>query len=229
MTKKKKKKDSYLEDAPTRLVDLVDEATLKEIEERWLEGWDANKIAATYDKPLKLVNYHIKSELVNKHSSRFERLGLVFDQLFSASELAFNEFLKKPSQTRSMAYSSIVNALRGALVDLDAIQNNAELADDLIKLVINPLIRKVTNILIEELGNFKEDLMLRFGEEEADRIVNDVTVKLGSRFSSLLEDTGERLENVLTVRDKNRKKTLNGKGKKGSKSHLKLVQGGTEG
>lgn len=197
-----------------------DPEVLKEMEDCWLKGMEALEIARQFSQPLKAVQRWINKDLINKYSSRYERLTLTFNSLFEATEVAHQRYMDDPSNANSMAYTGIVNSLRGAMVDLDNVQDNAALADDLLSIVLNPLIRRLTNVLIDELGNFKEELMLKFDEDDADRIVNDVTTRVGSHFKTATQQTVERLESVLSVKDNNKRKALGGAKKRG---HLKSV------
>lgn len=206
------------------LTEILSRSLREEMEDHWLNGWSEEKLAQRYGHSVEDIRRWIKKELVNKHRSRYERITMVFDNLFAATDVAHTEFMENPSNSNSMSYTGLVNSLRGAMVDLDNVQDNRELADELLKLALNPLIRKLTQVLIDELGNFKEELMLKFEEDDADRIANDVATRCGSHFKSALDDSVRRIENILGAQDKNKRKALKGiSKKKKKKGHLKSV------
>lgn len=196
--------------------------TLKEMENNWLSGWDEERLSRVYHYPVDEVKHWVRTKLVNKYSSRYERITLIFDNLFEAAETAHQVYLAAPTNSASMAYTSIVNSIRGAMVDLDNVQDNQELADDILKLALNPLVKKVTQCLIDELGSFKEEIMLRFSEDDANRISNEVATRVGSHFKTALKETTARLDTILGARDKNKRKALEGKVKK-KHNHLRSV------
>lgn len=205
---------------------IVAKETLAEIESKWLDGWDANKIAIRYGYSEEKVEQWIHSVLVNKYRSRYERLAQVFDDLFASANVAQKSYLNNPTMQNSVAYTSIVNSLRGALVDLNSVQDSEELAQDIVTYVLNPLINKVTTTIIEELGSYKEELLIKFSDEDATRITNDVGERCSTHFSTAVENVAERLEEILQAKDKNKKRILKGKSFKSdhkTSTHLKVV------
>jgi hypothetical protein len=199
--------------------------SLKEIEDMWLDGVEEEELSKRFGLRVEEIHKHIQDELVNKYSSRYDRAGMMFDRLFSAIGVAHGEYMENPTQGQAIAYSSMINSFRGALVDLDNLQNTAEVADDIIKIALNPLLKKMVQVLIDELGSFKEILASKFGEEASTKISNEVASRVSSHFKVALEDTRGRLEGVLGTQDKNRKRAVEGKANSGKKKnkHLKAV------
>lgn len=196
---------------------------LDDIKNLWKEGKDAKYISSRYGLDVEQVERYVDKELVNKYRSRYQRLAKVFDRLYEATDLAHDEYMGGPTQGKSFSYTSLVNSLRGALVDLESLQNDADMSADIVKLVLNPLIRSLTRTIIDEMGSMKDELLLHYRQEDANKLINDATKRIGTHFGKGLDDAISRLERVLNTRENNRKKVLGGgkkekkKGKKGKK------------
>ena len=197
---------------------------------KMVQDWEKESVgfdvlSERYDIPENLVELYIKKEFVNKNSSRYERLSMTFDGIFDSLTIAQQCYQQNPNNFNANSYIGMVNALRGALSDLDSIQSKEDLSQEIINFLINPLINKVTHSIINEFGNLKKEIMGRYKEEEADRIVTSMVQRVGIQFKSLLEDTVEKLENLLSAKEKNKKKILS---KKGNGEAFKLVKGGKD-
>jgi len=173
---------------------------------RWDQlGMDNNRAEA-------LIERHVQVCLYNKHRSRYQRLGTQFDMLWEAINVAHAQYLATPNMYNGTAYQALCKQLRQTLVDLENVQNASELADDLVRLCLNPMIKGVTNSLITELGSLREDLGAKFSEAEADRMVNDLATRLGTHFKQQSERAHDRIIDMMEARDRNRSKAATGKG-----------------
>lgn len=220
---------------------------LTAVGEAWLNGATVRQIAAREgvaagvvrweqlgldkDRAEALVERHVQVCLYNQHRSRYQRLGTQFDMLWEAINVAHAQYLAQPNMYNGTAYQALCKQLRQTLVDLENVQNASELADDLVRLCLNPMIKGVTNSLISELGSLREDLGAKFSEGEAERMVNDLATRLGAHFKQQSERAHDRIIDLMEARDRNRSKAATGKGShklkggkpKGKHANLKAV------
>lgn len=179
---------------------------LEALKTAWLEeGTDEQVLAEKFEIDVKDIQKHLRKCLINKHRSRYERLAMVLNDIFDDIDIARKEFQADPSFHNSASYQGLVREFRGVIGDLENIQNAAELSDELTKLVLNPLTKQVTQVIIAEVGTFKEELSLRFGEEETDRMIKELILRVGKQFEQALAKAHDRMEQALSARDKNRK------------------------
>jgi hypothetical protein len=179
---------------------------LEDLKTEWLEhGTDENTLAEKYEIDVKDIQKHLRKCLINKHRSRYERLAMVLNDIFDDIDIARKEFQADPTFHNSASYQGLIREFRGVIGDLENIQNAAELSDELTKLVLNPLTKQITQIIISEVGTFKEEISIRFGEEETDRLINELVLRIGKQFEQSLVKAHDRMEQALSARDKNRK------------------------
>jgi len=184
----------------------LEKKDLEELKTDWLEhGTDEDVLAKKYEIDIKDIQKHLRKCLINKHRSRYERLAMVLNDIFDDIDIARKEFQADPTFHNSASYQGLIREFRGVVGDLENIQNASELSDELTKLVLNPLTKQLTQTIIGEVGTFKEELSLRFGEEETDRLINELILRVGKQFEHALVKAHDRMEQALSARDKNRK------------------------
>lgn len=177
---------------------------LEKIERAWLREKTAKQIGKHYNIPHELVEIHIRRCLYNKHRSRFQRVSTSFDNLWEALDVAHEHYMKSPSTFTAQAYQGFVNQLRGLLADLEKIQNAPEVAAEIVRVAVNPLIRKLTDAIILESSALKEDISIKFGELESEKMIKSYVKRVGIVFGEAVKDTQSQIESVLSAKDKNR-------------------------
>lgn len=198
--------------------------TLQEVEKRFLKGEEPEAIAEALELKTGRVQRHIQRCLLNKHRSRYERVASIFDDTFSAIQVAKDLYMENPTSDNAYAYSSLINTLRGALQDLNAIQSGEELAEEITDMAVNPLIRGMVDRIADETNQLQSEVAPSIGEAYAKRLVDDHLERIGGLFKNLAEECHGRMVDILTARDKNRRKaTTKAKEPKRGKALLEVV------
>jgi len=189
----------------------LDSDKLEQLKNEWLvEGKESDDLAAKWGFRPKVMHRHIRRCLFNKHRSRYDRLRVLLDEVFEDIDLAREAFRDQPTFNNSASYQGLLREFRSTLTDLEHIQNAEELGDELIDLVINPLILRMTQIIASESGSLKEDLASRVGDVEAESLVHDLVDRVKERFSEEVRGAQQRMNDALSAKDKNRQRALKG-------------------
>jgi hypothetical protein len=159
------------------------------------------------------IDHHVRVCVRGKEDSRYTRVAAQFDQLWTALDLAHSVYMDDPSMFNANAYTALTRELRGCLMDLNKVQSADEVADEIVATALNPMTKKFTTAIITEASRLKEDLLTKFTEEDADKMVNSFVERLAVQIQDAVPYARDRVADALSARDKNRKKALQGKAK----------------
>jgi hypothetical protein len=175
--------------------------------------------------------HHARVCIRAKEDSRYTKVASQFDQLWKALDLAHSVYMDDPSMFNANAYTSLTRELRGCLMDLNKVQSSDEVADEIVATALNPMVKRMTTAIITEASRLKEDLLARFSEEDADKVVNSYVERLAVQIQDVVPYARDRIADALSARDKNRKKALQGKAtmKRGSAQGLPHSDSETKG
>jgi hypothetical protein len=172
-----------------------------------------------------LIDRHVEVCLTNIHRSRYARAIAQYNMLWDALAQAHRCYMASPDSWNAQAYSQFVHQLRGLLGDLDKIQDASEIADDLTALALNPLVRRLTNVLISEAGRLKEDILqYQVPPDAVDRVVGTFIRRIAPAFSDATMEARDLIEDTLGARDKARGKGKPMKRSSGRKTPLRVVK-----
>jgi len=207
--KKRKHKTTKSQPQTTQCVLCAKKPDLaKLITKAWLDGQQPDTISRKFGIKLSIIETHITRCVVNKHRSRYDKLKLLLDNLFADIDIARKLWHAVGDKDTSASYQGLLHEFRGLLSDLQKVQSAEEQIDELVDLAINPLIVQLTKVIARESENLREELSVRIDATEAANTVKEFTDAVGEQFSELIPELRERLENVLTAKDKNRKHVL---------------------
>lgn len=175
--------------------------------------------------------HHARVCIRAKEDSRYSRVASQFDQLWKALDLAHSVYMDDPSMFNANAYTALTRELRGCLMDLNKVQSSDEVAEEITATALNPMVKRITSAIITEASRLKEDLLARFAEEDADKVVNSYVERLAVQIQDVVPYARDRIADALSARDKNRKKAIQGKAtlKKGSAQGLPHSDSETKG
>jgi len=195
------------------LCDQLSKDQLQLVEVAWLKGELPHTIAEREGIDPSDLARHVHRCLMTRHRSRYARVGVAFDKLWQALDLAHETYMADPSMYQATGYQGLLKQLRALMVDLENTQNADELGADLTQYAVNPMITAITNAVISESGGLKDDLTAKFDEVEAERLVGDFVRRLAKHFTQASQTAHDRIMEVLSARDKNRQKASGGPGR----------------
>jgi len=178
------------------------------VDRAWKRGKTAKEIAAHYKVPFVVVDTHIRRCLINRHRSRYERLRLVFDRLYRATELAADCYEASPNNWNAQSYQGFAAQLRGLQADLDRIQNAGELTDELLDMALDPFVLALTQALVVEARILRDAIGPRLGEREAAHQVSEFLNRVKDTYRTATEEARKRVRSILATRESNRTKAI---------------------
>jgi hypothetical protein len=178
------------------------------VDKAWKRGKTSEQIARHYGLPFVVVDTHVRRCLINKHRSRYQRLALVFDRLYRATELAADVYDASPNNWNAQSYQGFAHQLRGLQLDLDRIQNAGELTDELLEFAVDPLVLSLTQALVVESRILRDAIGPRLGEKEAMHQVTEFLNRVKDTYRTATEEARKRIRSILSARESNRARAV---------------------
>ena len=196
---------------------------LEDLARSWNAGLERHRLLKLFPAvtPQGLETHVIRC-LYNTYKSRYARSAKAFDRLWEAIDIAHHAYKQDPCQYNATSYAVLAKQMRQILIDLENLKNAADQAEELVACALNPMVKSFTHSLVSESGSLKEDLLAKFTEEDADKIVGDYLKRLGTHLKTATEAARDRIEEVLDAKDKKRSVP---KGRGASASNATKVHG----
>jgi hypothetical protein len=181
---------------------------LAKVDKAWKQGKTPKAIADHYHVPFVVIDTHVRRCLINRHRTRYERLALVFDRLYRATDLAADCYEASPNNWNAQSYQGFAAQLRGLQIDLERIQNAGELTDELIDIAVDPFVLAVTQALVVEARILRDAIGPRIGEREAAHQVAEFLNRVKDTYRTATDEARKRIRAVLATRENNRSRTV---------------------